>query len=152
MVALLMGNRADYAAIWLGLTRVGVVVALLNTHLSAPALAHCLRVAGLATRSLPTRLLGCATRPRCCEAPFRVLVHDGEQFMGRAQCGRRLAFRRAVERDESREVTLSDRALYIFTSGTTGLPKAAIVTHRKVMNWSLWFSGLDRCEPEGPHV
>ena len=45
VVALLMGNRADYVAIWLGLTRVGVVVALLNTHLSAPALAHCLRVA-----------------------------------------------------------------------------------------------------------
>ena len=49
--------------------------------------------------------------------------------------------------EERREVTLRDRALYIFTSGTTGPPKAAIVTHRKVMNWSLWFSGLTNAGP-----
>ena len=32
-VCLMMPNRPEYLAIWLGLTRVGVVVALINTNL-----------------------------------------------------------------------------------------------------------------------
>jgi fatty-acyl-CoA synthase len=30
----------------------------------------------------------------------------------------------------------------IYTSGTTGLPKAANVSHRRIMQWSAWFAGL----------
>ena len=44
-VALLLPNRPDYLAIWLGITRIGGVVALINTNLKGEALAHCLRVA-----------------------------------------------------------------------------------------------------------
>ncbi len=42
VVGLLMPNQPDYLAIWLGLTRIGVVVALLNDQLPETALAHCL--------------------------------------------------------------------------------------------------------------
>ncbi len=148
VVALLMGNRADYVAIWLGLTRVGVVVALLNTHLSAPALAHCLRVAN--ARSV---IVSDALAPACFEAaamldsPVRVLVHDGERYAGSLEVDVASLSGAPLADEERREVTLRDRALYIFTSGTTGLPKPAIVTHRKVMNWSLWFSGLTNAGP-----
>src|SRR5438105_2713525 len=41
-VCLLMLNRPEYLAIWLGITRVGGVVALLNTNLAGLALAHCI--------------------------------------------------------------------------------------------------------------
>ncbi|HEY8255219.1 MAG TPA: AMP-binding protein, partial [Rhizomicrobium sp.] len=44
-VALLLGNCPDYLAIWLGITRIGGLAALINTNLSGEALAHCLRVA-----------------------------------------------------------------------------------------------------------
>ena len=30
----------------------------------------------------------------------------------------------------------------IYTSGTTGLPKAANVSHHRLMHWSFWFAGL----------
>src|SRR5947209_17778576 len=43
-VCLLMANRPEYMAIWLGITRVGGVVALLNTNLSGPSLAHCINI------------------------------------------------------------------------------------------------------------
>ena len=43
---------------------------------------------------------------------------------------------------ERRTVTIADPALLIYTSGTTGLPKAAYVSHRRVLEWSFWFAGL----------
>jgi len=44
VVALLMPNRPEYLAIWLGLTRAGVTVALLNTNLTGASLAHCIDI------------------------------------------------------------------------------------------------------------
>src|SRR4030095_9485253 len=46
VVGLLMENRPEYLATWLGLAKVGAVSALLNTNLRGPALAHSLRTAG----------------------------------------------------------------------------------------------------------
>ena len=43
-VCLLMPNRPEYMAIWLGVTRVGAVVSLLNTNLVGPSLAHCINI------------------------------------------------------------------------------------------------------------
>src|SRR3977135_3007668 len=43
-VALLMRNRPEYMAAWLGITRVGGVVSLLNTNLAGRSLAHCIEV------------------------------------------------------------------------------------------------------------
>jgi acyl-CoA synthetase (AMP-forming)/AMP-acid ligase II len=44
-VCLLMPNRPEYMAIWLGITQTGAGVALLNTNLKGSLLAHCLEVA-----------------------------------------------------------------------------------------------------------
>src|SRR5947207_15026949 len=43
-VCLFMPNRPEYMAIWLGITRVGGVVSLLNTNLVGPSLAHCIKI------------------------------------------------------------------------------------------------------------
>ena len=43
-VCLLMPNRPEYMALWLGVTRVGGVVALLNSNLTGATLAHCINV------------------------------------------------------------------------------------------------------------
>ena len=44
VVCLLMPNRPEYMAIWLGVTRAGGVAALLNTNLIGPSLAHCIDI------------------------------------------------------------------------------------------------------------
>ena len=44
-VCLMMPNRPEYLAAWLGITRVGGVVALINTQLKGSSLAHCINVA-----------------------------------------------------------------------------------------------------------
>ena len=44
VVCLMMPNRAEYPAIWLGIARAGGVAALLNTNLTGTALAHCINL------------------------------------------------------------------------------------------------------------
>ena len=40
------------------------------------------------------------------------------------------------------------RRCMIYTSGTTGLPKAAHVSHARVLEWSVWFAGMMDAQPE----
>jgi len=42
----------------------------------------------------------------------------------------------------TKEVTLGDRFAYVFTSGTTGLPKASIQTHRRWFAGQYWFGKI----------
>jgi fatty-acyl-CoA synthase len=53
-----------------------------------------------------------------------------------------------LSRDERRAVTIDDRALLVYTSGTTGLPKAASISHRRILNWGGWFAGLTDASQE----
>ena len=55
------------------------------------------------------------------------------------------SFGSQADRIQSSEYALPsimDTALYIYTSGTTGLPKAARVSHFRLMQWSHWFAGM----------
>ena len=44
-VCLIMSSRPDYIAAWLGISKVGGVVALINTRLIGQSLSHCVNVA-----------------------------------------------------------------------------------------------------------
>ena len=59
-VCLLMTNCPQYLAIWLGLTRIGVTAALLNTNLTGELLAHAIRSAAsaMAVNSLQNVVAG----------------------------------------------------------------------------------------------
>ncbi|TGD99413.1 long-chain-acyl-CoA synthetase [Methylobacterium nonmethylotrophicum] len=154
-VALLMRNRPDYLAIWLGLTRVGVRVALLNTSLLAQGLAHCIAVAGPRVLIAETGLADAVASawPHLAETPALVWQGDGctPEPAGEAVRLAEAAAPHAGDplRDgEGPAVGLRDEALLIYTSGTTGLPKAARVSHHRVMSWTHWFAGLIDPTPE----
>ncbi len=149
-VGLLMPNRPEYMAIWLGMTSVGGVVALLNTNLHGPALAHCIDVVAPRHVIVAAELLD-ASRSAAAHVTSRprIWLHGGD--------GDALArIDREVERfaasplapAERRGTSIADRALAIYTSGTTGLPKAANVSHRRLLQWSLWFGGLMNTGPD----
>ena len=147
-VGLMMPNCPDYMAAWLGIARVGGVVALINTNLTGRALAHCIDivtprhviVAGEFGEAWASAQPHLATRP--C-----VWTHG-------ACDGRPIDWALAryddapLDAAEQREVTIDDKALYIYTSGTTGLPKAANVSHARVLTWSCWFAGMMDTKPE----
>ena len=145
-VCLLMPNRPEYLAIWLGVTRAGGVVALLNTQLIGPSLEHCIALASprhiIADVSLLDRLAGIAHSAK-------LWVHGAghERF---ARLDLELEHLSGTDLDvaECSLPSLEDRALYIYTSGTTGLPKAANVSHYRLMQWAHWFAGIMQVRPD----
>jgi fatty-acyl-CoA synthase len=151
-VCLLMPNRPEYMAIWLGITRVGGVGALINTSLAGPSLAHCINIVAPRHVIVAAELIGrlTAVQRDLAGAP-KIWVHgaDHEQFPRidddiERYDGHALGMLHEAER---RPVSIDDRALYIYTSGTTGLPKAAKVSHARVMQWTHWFAGLMDSRP-----
>ncbi len=136
-VALMMGNRPEYVAIWLGLTRVGIVVALLSPDLRGAALRHALNVA---------RAQDVIAGQECMRALREIGVAEPVWTFGagaeRLDLSLELFSTAPLTDADVPDVSLDDRALRIFTSGTTGMPKAAEVSHRKVITWTHWFAGL----------
>jgi fatty-acyl-CoA synthase len=142
-VCLLMKSRPEYLAIWLGLTRVGATVALLNTNLAGVSLAHCIDLAAPSHMIVTADLLEAAEdASRHLSGSPQIWVHGTGTRHSRIDLAVDALDSRAPETGADGAVTLSDRALLIYTSGTTGLPKAANVSHHRVMTWSHWFAGL----------
>lgn len=152
VVALLMENRPEFIGIWLGLSRIGVVSALLNTNLTGDRLAHCAREAGArhwivgvelaeaaasAAKELSDRpqiwVSGSIAAPidesRSIPDSLLQLAAESLPFDG-AHRGQSIEDVDPAERKERRG---SDGIFLIYTSGTTGLPKAARISHSKAI-------------------
>lgn len=148
-VGLIMPNGIDYVAAWLGISRVGGVVALLNTKLVGQSLAHCIDVAK------PSYIVVAHELAETLESASQHLKTDAKIWThGDARSEHAIDVALAALDDgplspeERGDVTIDDRALLIYTSGTTGLPKAASISHRRILNWGFWFAGLTGATPQ----
>ena len=146
-VGLIMPNRPEYLAIWLGISSVGGTVSLLNTFLRGAALAHCIDsvapkhviVAAELCEETCGGLMQLKSRPK-------IWSHGNDDFARIDHVIERFSAAPLTEA-ERHGVTIADRALHIYTSGTTGLPKAANISHQRLMQWSFWFAGLMNTGP-----
>jgi fatty-acyl-CoA synthase len=148
-VCLLMPNRPEYMAIWLGVTRAGGAVSLLNTNLVGPSLAYCVDIVEpkhiiVAAELIPTF----ATAEPYLKSKPRIWVH-GEDDRNVPQISREIESFSGenLTADERPKLTIEDKALYIYTSGTTGLPKAANVNHYRLMLACHGFAGVMDTRP-----
>jgi len=134
-VALMMANRPDYLAAWLGIARAGGVAALLNTSQIGAALAHSVALVGPKLALVDAALVPAwrAAEPMM-PAPPRLFARGAcDDPAARLDTLVAAADGRPLEAAERTALTHEDRCLYIFTSGTTGLPKAANINHYRVL-------------------
>jgi fatty-acyl-CoA synthase len=144
VVCLLMPNRPEYLAIWIGLSRLGVTIALLNTQLSGSALAHCIAAAAPRITIADARLenaLDSAEPHLPTKIESWIFGGESKQRPQLDDVSSKLDSG-PVAPEECAYPSLRDPALYIYTSGTTGLPKAARVSHLRIMQWTHWFAGM----------
>ncbi|MBE7217262.1 MAG: long-chain-acyl-CoA synthetase [Caulobacteraceae bacterium] len=137
VVAVFLPNRIEYIPIWYGLSKVGVVSALINNQLSGAGLAHCIDIAKASHLicDAETAVAFEEVRGRLAK-PVTEWVVGGGVATGAVRADRDLdrslkgvSALRPTRETARAGLTAGDTALYIYTSGTTGLPKAARITH-----------------------
>ncbi len=155
-VSVLMENRIEFLATFLALNKLGAIAALINTNVREQALAHCIAV---------TNSKRCIVGEELT-APIEAIKADlgfeeGADYFWVPDKGERpppnwardLAAESADAESGNlagtQDLTLGDTACYIFTSGTTGLPKAAVVSNQRCVAAALMSAqaGL-KCGPQ----
>ncbi|VAW13256.1 Long-chain-fatty-acid--CoA ligase [hydrothermal vent metagenome] len=143
VVALHMGNRPEFMVAWIGLARAGAVVALINTNQVGAGLAHSYRIVAPKAIVLGAEMAHAFATARDQLDPCPPVWIEGGKANGR-DLGAALdamspALLSAAERPD---LTIDDLCLYIYTSGTTGLPKAASISHYRVLAIMNGFSAV----------
>ncbi|KHJ97962.1 AMP-binding enzyme [Oesophagostomum dentatum] len=133
VVGICMENGVHFVAAWLGCAKIGVISAWINTNLQGESLLHSIKI------SKASVIL--------CSAPYQqkmIDVVEGESMLQ----NRPLIFTGGTPLTQSvkstdvllasqptsqptplREMKFQDSLCYIFTSGTTGMPKPAVIKH-----------------------
>lgn len=136
-VAIFVRNRLEYVALWFGLSKLGIIPALLNFQLSGAALAHCVNISdakhlildhemsdqwAAAQENVKSDLIVWAAFGEITEYPtFDEALTD--------------VVPNRPSKSERKGLKAGGQAIKMFTSGTTGLPKAAKVTHVRAQNY-----------------
>jgi acyl-CoA synthetase (AMP-forming)/AMP-acid ligase II len=137
-VALLCANRPEHLFIWLGLAKVGAAATLVNGTLRGSSLQHALAQCsvrfvlfdGPAAAALEPLVAAAAIADGCGGgSPLRFVCIDAEATPSFATAMELPVHAEAVPAEQRAACRATDTLLYIFTSGTTGMPKAARLNH-----------------------
>lgn len=137
VVGLVMENRPEFVGTWLGLSKLGVIIPLINHNLRKNALLHSITVAkcnalvysealceaiGEITESLPSTM----ALYQFNDAIQQTVLANSKDLATLLQSASK-----ELPTTNVKKASHHDQLLYIYTSGTTGLPKAAVITHSR---------------------
>ncbi|MBV1914822.1 MAG: AMP-binding protein, partial [Pseudomonadales bacterium] len=152
-VAVMMENRIELLAAVYGLNKLGAIAGILNTNLRGEALRHCVQSVHASKFVVGEEMLVAVDEIRS-----GLTLSDVDDFIFIADSGAVpcpdwcFDFTNNAETystdnpPETGNVTLNDPCYYIFTSGTTGLPKAAIMSHGR------WYKAANGFGRVGSHI
>ncbi|HET6472076.1 MAG TPA: long-chain-acyl-CoA synthetase [Pseudomonadales bacterium] len=148
VVSLMMENRIEFLAAFVAIGKLGAISSMINTNLRGRALTHCVSV----TQS-KAWVFGEELADAVAEVKADLSLREGNDYLFVADkgataapnwandLGAEAAAADASNPEETRRIKLADSVTYIFTSGTTGLPKAAVVSQRRFLA-----TGLTSCK------
>jgi long-chain acyl-CoA synthetase len=128
-VALLLGNRIEFVLAMLGAAHLGAVTVLLGTRQQKPEIAYVLTDCGAKLLIHEAALTDRLPEPRDVPALlYRIPVDDDESVS---------QFSDLIDSEPAHEpadVAEEDVAMILYTSGTTGRPKGAMLAHCNIIH------------------
>jgi long-chain acyl-CoA synthetase len=128
-VALLLGNRIEFVLALLGAAHLGLVTVLLSTRQQRPEIAYVLADCGARVlvheATLADRLPDSSDVP---DLAHRISVNDEASAPLFAGSADRMPLQQPADVDEK------DTAMILYTSGTTGRPKGAMLAHCNIIH------------------
>ena len=138
-VSVMMENRIEFLALVLAANKLGITTGLINTNLRERPLIHCITVTASKKCIFGGELTDAIAEVKgelglAEGADYFVVPEDGgsapDWAVDMAAASANLPTDNPAH---TGEITLGETAVYIFTSGTTGLPKAAVVSNRRFL-------------------
>ncbi len=132
VVGIMMRNRPETVLIMLAAVKCGAVAGMLNYNQRAEVLAHSVNLLNSTVLVAETDLI----------EPIRDSGAEPADLMTIDQVVKESAGKPTDNPASAGEVRARDTAFYIFTSGTTGHPKASVMTHQRWLRALAGFGGL----------
>lgn len=143
VVALMMENRPEFHFCWIGLAKLGITTALINTQITDRALMHAITVAKSKCALIGSECLSSVIDlPKSPVDGDLWVINDPENPLGTTGAGTIIDVTTEITdqpaetppADWRDDLIANDVLFYIYTSGTTGFPKAAIMSHMRWLN------------------
>ncbi|HMM90076.1 class I adenylate-forming enzyme family protein [Bradyrhizobium sp.] len=133
-VAILLGNRIEFVLTMLGAAHAGLVTVLLSTRQQKPEIAYVLTDCGAKLLIHEAALAGrVPDSPDIPEVAHRIAVDDDPHVSRFSELAENPPLAAPVEVGEE------DTAMILYTSGTTGKPKGAMLAHCTIIHSSMVF-------------
>uniref|UniRef100_A0A914YVW4 Very long-chain fatty acid transport protein n=1 Tax=Panagrolaimus superbus TaxID=310955 RepID=A0A914YVW4_9BILA len=136
VIALFMENSIEFVAAWIGLAKIGVVTAWINSNLKMEPLAHCVLTSEAKAIITSSHLVSVLKETEAGglfkKAVFKRFCYGKPELLGSNNfIDLSLAMKKVNSNEPPKDSTIDFRSIlcFIYTSGTTGLPKAAVMKH-----------------------
>ncbi|MHA1468294.1 MAG: AMP-binding protein, partial [Promethearchaeota archaeon] len=146
VVEIFLTNRPELLIIFTAISKIGAISSLINTDLRGSGLAYCLNKTPGKFIIIGSELIDAFTNVKSdlnlskdqllLFCPDRDSVKVPDEFIDLNKVVKNFPSNNPTFMDN---VKTNDPIAYLFTSGTTGLPKAAITNHRKLVTQAYYF-------------
>ncbi len=128
-IAVLSENRREYIVLELAAAKLGVIVACLNWRLADAEMLHCVRV-------VSARMVFVSAR----YAPALARIDHGVAEVVNLDESYPALMAQSPEHDPGIDVNPEQGLVILYTSGTTGLPKGAVISQRAMVARAMCFA------------
>lgn len=142
VVGIMLHNSPDAVLVMLAVVKCGAVAGMLNYNQRSELLAHSIGLLDAAVLVCEADLIEPVTGAVSAAVSAVDSGAEGAQVMSVENLAALAAGRPSGNPASAGEVQARDPAFYIFTSGTTGHPKASVMTHQRWLRALAGFSGL----------